>query len=382
MRTKQFDMQIGTKLGRYEISRKIGAGGMGEVFLAHDKALNRDIALKILLPEFCSDEERVQRFQYEARAVSALNHPNIITIHEIDEFDDRIFIATEFVDGVTLREKIERGELSTIDTLKIAEQVADALAVAHEAHIIHRDIKPENIMIRRDGYTKILDFGLAKPILQTNAGNEDETVRLVQTQPGMVMGSVRYMSPEQARGKPTDERTDVWSLGVVLYEMLTGQNPFDGETVSDSIAALIHVEPPQIEDVPEELQRIIRKALKKNPHERYQNIKDFALDLKDLQNELLHISHSGSRNLTKTISIGAQHTDENKTLIHHTISDENAANSGDFQKPKSFKTYFLPIAIAASLLVILTGAFFLFGNFAAEIAEIYETSSQSNDDRR
>jgi eukaryotic-like serine/threonine-protein kinase len=187
-------MIAGTKLGRYEIRRKIGAGGMGEVFLAHDKQLDRNVALKVLLPEFCCDEERVGRFKLEARTVSGLNHPNIITIHEIGEENERLYIATEFVDGVTLREKIERGDISLFDAIFIAEQVADALSVAHEARIIHRDIKPENIMIRHDGIVKILDFGLAKPSLLPNkAGAEDETVRLVKTQPGMVMGSVRYI---------------------------------------------------------------------------------------------------------------------------------------------------------------------------------------------
>lgn len=359
-------METGTKLGRYEISRKIGAGGMGEVFLAHDHALDRDVALKVLLPEFCCDDERSERFKLEARAVSALNHPNIITIHEIDEFDERLYIATEFIDGLTLREKIERGEIPLLDALKIAEQIADALAVAHEAHIIHRDIKPENIMIRRDGYAKILDFGLAKPVTHSrNGGNEDETIQLVKTQPGMVMGSVRYMSPEQARGKQTDERTDVWSLGVVLYEMLTGENPFNGETVSDSLAALIHVEPAPVENVPEELQRIIRKTLKKNPDERYQSIKDFALDLKDLQADLVHVSHSGGKNLTKTISVGANHTDENQTLIHHTASGEAAAISGEVvrsgavsNKPllRRYTTY-----AAALALIVFAGAFYYSG---------------------
>ncbi len=208
-------MLLGTKLGRYEISRQIGVGGMGEVYLAHDSQLDRDVALKVLLPEFCCDVERVQRFKLEAKAASALNHPNIITIHEIDETDDKLFIATEFVDGATLREKIQTGELTFLDSIKIAEQVADALSVAHRAHIVHRDIKPENIMIRRDGYVKILDFGLAKPT-NHHSGAEDKTVQMVKTQAGIVMGSVRYMSPEQARGKETDERTDVWSLGVVL----------------------------------------------------------------------------------------------------------------------------------------------------------------------
>jgi serine/threonine protein kinase/Tol biopolymer transport system component len=319
-------MLTGKKLGRYDIREKIGAGGMGEVYLATDEKLNRSVALKVLLPEFCCDAERVERFKLEARAASALNHPNIITIHEIDQFDDQLFIATEYVDGETVRDKIEKGEITFFDAIKIAEQSADALAVAHESHIIHRDIKPENIMIRRDGYVKILDFGLAKPILNLakTSGAEDATVQMIKTQPGLVMGSVRYMSPEQARGKATDERTDVWSLGVVLYEMLSGVNPFDGETVSDSLAALIHVEPMPLTDVPEELQRILRKALRKNAKERYQSIKDFALDLKDLRTGLERDSAENRlSHLTKAINIHRSDTSENKTLIHRTLSADN-----------------------------------------------------------
>ncbi len=317
-------MLPGTKLGRYEIREKIGSGGMGEVYLAHDDGLNRSIALKVLLPEFCADEDRVDRFRHEAKAASALNHPNIITIYEIGEDDDRIYIATEHVKGETLRELLVKGELTQLEAIGIAEQVADALAVAHEARIVHRDIKPENIMIRSDGIVKILDFGLAKPIFEGTIGAEDETVRLVDTQPGMVMGSVRYMSPEQARGKETDQRTDVWSLGVVLYEVLTGKNPFDGETISDSLAAVIHVEPAPIEDVPEELQRILRKALKKNPEVRYQSIKDFALDLRDIRLESEHVSGENDlRLLARTAGFRRQDTDENETRIHRTISSEN-----------------------------------------------------------
>ncbi len=280
-------MLSGTKIGRYEILKKIGAGGMGEVYLAHDTQLDRDVALKILLAEFSSDSGRVQRFKLEAKAASALNHPNIITIHDVDETDNLLYIATEFVDGENLRELIEKRELKLFYALRIAEQVADAIAAAHEANIIHRDIKPENIMIRRDGYAKILDFGLAKPLYrQISEGSEDALTQMVITQPGMILGSVRYMSPEQARGKITDERTDIWSLGVVLYEMLTGKNPFEGETVSDSLAAVIYLEPEPLEDIPAELQRIINKALQKNAAERYQNIKDFALDLKNLRLQL------------------------------------------------------------------------------------------------
>lgn len=317
-------MDTGTKLGRYVITREIGSGGMGQVFAAHDDQLDREVALKVLLPEFCCDAERVERFKAEARAASALNHPNIITIYEISEACDELFIVTEFVKGHTLRELIDSGELTVSETVRIAEQVAEALAVAHEAKIIHRDIKPENIMVRHDGIVKILDFGLAKPMVHQSVGREDETVQMVRTEPGIVMGSVRYMSPEQARGKETDARTDVWSLGVVLYETLTGTNPFDGETISDSLAAVIHVEPPTIDGIPDELQRIIRKALKKKAEDRYQSIRDLALDLRDLRGA--RDETSGERklsDLSRTVAMRRNDTRENETLIHRTISSEN-----------------------------------------------------------
>jgi serine/threonine protein kinase/dipeptidyl aminopeptidase/acylaminoacyl peptidase len=367
-------MISGTRLGRYEIQKKIGAGGMGEVFLAHDAQLDRNVALKVLLPEFCCDDERVHRFKLEAKAASGLNHPNIITIYEIDELDDRLFIATEFVNGETLREKIDRGELTISESIKIAEQVADALAVAHEAHIIHRDIKPENIMLRRDGYVKILDFGLAKPTaLHPTSNAEDATLQLMKTQPGIVMGSVRYMSPEQARGRETDERTDVWSLGVVLYEMLNGKNPFEGETISDSLAALIHVEPPRIEGVPEEMHRILRKALKKNASERYQSIKDFALDLKDLRSQIeQHLSDSQTRSFSKTISFEGEDTGENKTLLIHQTSPDGNTTGGRKNKwsktqantaSNSISRRFLPLAALAVFAVLVFGAWYLLPAF-------------------
>jgi serine/threonine protein kinase len=376
-------MLSGTKLGRYQIKEKIGAGGMGEVYLANDERLDRSVALKVLLPEFCCDADRVQRFKLEAKAASALNHPSIITIHEIGEENDRLYIATEFVDGETLREIIENGELSLPETIKIAEQIADALAVAHEAGIVHRDIKPENLMIRRDGYVKILDFGLAKPIfLSKTSGTEDLTVQMVKTQPGMVMGSVRYMSPEQARGKPTDGRTDVWSLGVVLYEMLTGTNPFEGETISDSLAALIHVEPQPLEDIPEELQRIVRKALRKNAAERYQSIKDFALDLKDLRVQMerdsaeIHISRP-----TKTTSVKRHSTSENATLIHRTSSATNAIGGRDTDWTKtqvhSVSTEkksprFLPLGLLAAFVILVFGSVYFLSNLFIGSAPKFE----------
>jgi serine/threonine protein kinase len=378
-------MLTGKKLGRYNIREKIGAGGMGEVYLATDEKLNRSVALKVLLPEFCCDEERVERFKLEAKAASALNHPNIITIHEIDQFDEQLFIATEFVDGETLRDLIEKGELSQIDSIKIAEQVADALAVAHESHIVHRDIKPENIMIRRDGYAKILDFGLAKPLqhLAQSASGEEATVQMIKTQPGMVMGSVRYMSPEQARGKSTDERTDVWSLGVVLYEMLSGKNPFEGETTSDSLAALIYVEPMPLKDIPEELQRIMRKALKKKADERYQSIKDFALDLRDLRADIEHDSAEHKlNNLTRAINTARHDTSENKTLIHRTLSADNdtAAQASKWSKTQINTTsagknrWLMPLGLIALVAVLGMTAWHVvpkyFGNNAPKFQSI------------
>ncbi len=384
-------MLSGTKLGRYEIRQKIGAGGMGEVYLAQDEQLDRKVALKVLLPEFCSDEERVSRFKMEAKAASALNHPNIITIYEVGIEDERLFIATEFVDGETLRDKINAGEFSYLEAIKVTEQVADALAVAHDAHIVHRDIKPDNIMIRKDGIVKILDFGLAKPIFDQTVGAEDETVRLVKTQPGMVMGSVRYMSPEQARGKETDARTDVWSLGVVLYETLTGKNPFEGETVSDSLAAVIHLEPAPLENVPEELQRIIRKALKKKSGERYQNIKDFALDLKDLRSEVEHNSaETRLSQFAKTVTIKKHDTDETKMLLHQTISAEHQTQeqrgfsktgektlSGKAQRP-----WLLPLTIILSAAILAFGGLYqlpkLFGGNAPVFQSIQASRLTDN----
>ena len=320
-------MQTGEKIGRYEIIRKIGSGGMGEVFLAHDDQLDREVALKVLLAEFCRDEQRVKRFKFEAKSVSALNHPGIITIHEIVEEDDRLFITTEHIKGATLRRKMNGGDLTLFDCVSIAEQVADALAAAHDANIVHRDIKPENIMIRGDGYAKVLDFGLAKPKLIKRPGSEEETIQMVKTQPGLVMGSVRYMSPEQARGKETDERTDIWSLGVVLYEMLTGENPFEGETISDSLAALIHKEPEIGGNLPNELKDILRKSLKKDLDERYASMSELAEDLKrtrlNMERDLATLK---AADFTKTTSLPKQRTSENETLIHKTLSAENTTS--------------------------------------------------------
>lgn len=314
-------MLVGKQLGRYEIRQRLGVGGMGEVYLAHDSQLDRDVALKILSSEFSTDESRRSRFRQEARAVSALNHPNIITIYEIGEGEHGSFIVTEHIDGNTLRDVLKHEPLSIIRILKIAEQVANALVAAHNAHIIHRDIKPENIMVRRDGIAKVLDFGLAKPIVPEDAEDGDNDV--IKTIPGMVMGSARYMSPEQARGQKVDERTDIWSLGIVLYEMLAGTSPFSGATTTDTIAEVIYKEPEPItkyvHNAPSELQRIIRRTLKKDLDERYQSIKDFAIDLKNLIYELEHES-SGEK--MRAVSTDFDMS-ENPTMIHQTSSISN-----------------------------------------------------------
>jgi serine/threonine protein kinase/Tol biopolymer transport system component len=283
----------GTRLGRYEISTQLGAGGMGEVYLAEDKHLRRPAALKILPARFTESEDRLRRFEREASAASALNHPNIITIHEIGHEDNLHFMAMEFVDGETLRARLSRTEISLKEALDIAVQIAAALGAAHEAGIVHRDIKPENIMIRRDGYVKVLDFGLAK-LTERQAATVDSQAPTIaketDTDPGTVMGTMQYMSPEQARGQLVDQRTDIWSLGVVLYEMVTGRAPFEGETTSDVIVSLLSQEPlplsQQAEEVPYELERIARKALQKDRDERYQTVKDMALDIKSLRREM------------------------------------------------------------------------------------------------
>ncbi|MEP7273785.1 MAG: serine/threonine-protein kinase, partial [Acidobacteriota bacterium] len=236
---------IGRRVGRYEIQSLLGAGGMGEVYLAHDLMLDRRIAVKILPAQFPEDEEQVQRFEREARAASALNHPNIITIHEIGQDADRHFIATEFIAGQTLRSRLAAGQINAGEAMKIAVQIASALAAAHSAGIIHRDIKPENIMVRPDGLVKLLDFGLAKP-LHTEGPLGKAPLPLVvnlQTDPKMLMGTLAYLSPEQVRGEKVDHCTDIFSLGIVIYEMLAGTRPFTGADATAVCEAILHHEP-------------------------------------------------------------------------------------------------------------------------------------------
>lgn len=275
----------------------LGQGGMGTVYLARDMGeLERTVALKFLTAEIASDSSRMQRFIQEARTVSTLNHPNILTIYEFGQADDTRFIATEFIDGTTLREHMLDGRVKLHDVLEIAAQIAAALDAAHEAGVVHRDIKPENIMIRRrDHIVKVLDFGLAKPPVRpetaaTGAADETVTQMRLLTEPGTIMGTVAYMSPEQSSGAAVDARTDIWSLGVVLYEMLAGCVPFQGKDAHRQIIAIQEQEPPHLSrftaGVPERLQEIIRKALAKDPGERYQTVKDLLIDLRSLRRKL------------------------------------------------------------------------------------------------
>jgi serine/threonine protein kinase len=283
------ELKAGQIIGHYQILSTLGKGGMGEVYLAHDKKLDRQIALKFLPHIFTQNKERLHRFEREARAASALNHPNILTIHEIGESDNHRFIAMEFVDGETLRQKISAGPLRVHEALNIAEQIASALAAANSAGIIHRDIKPENTMLRHDGYVKILDFGLAKLVEQKPRGPEDSTQALLKTSAGVVMGTANYMSPEQARGLPVDSRTDIWSLGVVLYEMLSGHPPFAGATTSDLLVAILEHEPQpltRLSHLPDTLEWIVTKALTKERDDRYQTARELLTDLRRLKQRL------------------------------------------------------------------------------------------------
>ncbi|MGC2626251.1 MAG: protein kinase [Candidatus Udaeobacter sp.] len=283
---------VGQLIGHYRIESLIGVGGMGEVYLARDERLGRKAALKLLPDNLTIDEAQLSRFKNEARSASALNHPNILTVYEIGAEGDRQFIATEFIEGVTLRVSITCGRIKPHAALEIAVQVASALAAAHAAGVVHRDIKPENIMLRPDGYVKVLDFGIAKLTEQRVASDDHttETTATLQTRPGSVLGTARYMSPEQARGQKVDARSDIWSLGVVLYEMVGGSPPFHGETPSDCIAAILTTEPPSLSgvlpDVPLKLESVLQKALRKNSDERYQTTKEMLADLSSLKSEL------------------------------------------------------------------------------------------------
>lgn len=326
----------GTRLDRYEIISQIGVGGMGVVYLAQDMKLERTVALKVLTADVANDQMRMQRFIQEAKAASALNHPNILTIHEIGIFDSTNFIATEYIDGVPLRQQLNKTHLTIAEAVDIAIQVASALAEAHKSNIVHRDIKPDNIMLRRDGYVKVLDFGLAKlleqPVIRQRPDSNAST--FIETEPGIVMGTVTYMSPEQARGMPVDGRSDIWSLGIVIYEMVAYRPPFKGDTASDVISLILQRQLPPLErfvpSVPAELERIIKKALVKDRDERYQTARDLFLDLKQLK-QRLDVDAELKRNLPSGIrEQAAASTTSNQTTVD--IVDRTDPSTGEVNR--------------------------------------------------
>src|SRR5213594_3919632 len=285
----------GARLGRYEIKSQLGAGGMGEVYLAQETKLDRKIALKILPADLAANQDRMRRFTQEAKAAAALNHPNIATIHEIGESDGVNFIAMEFIDGATLRERIHQGQTDLSKLLRYLQHTADGLAKAHAAGIVHRDLKPDNIMVTRDGHAKLLDFGLAKlvepqgdPLTSSDVLASDMATAL-HSAPGLVRGTAGYMAPEQAKGKTreVDHRSDVFSFGCILYETVTGKRAFAGQDMLDSLHKIVYGPTPLIKETtpnaPDELQRIVRRCLAKDPDERYQTIKDVAIELKEVR---------------------------------------------------------------------------------------------------
>jgi serine/threonine protein kinase len=306
----------GQQFGSYEILEALGEGGMGEVYLARDARLGRTVALKVLAHEISQDQRRMQRFRQEAKVASSLNQPNILTVFEFGEVDGLTFLATEFVDGETLRDYLYGKRLKVGDILDIGSQMLAALDAAHEAHIVHRDMKPENVMIRhRDRVVKVLDFGLAKVAekrASTITSEASEAATAFKTSPGTIVGTIRYLSPEQARGGAIDERTDIWSTGVILYEMVAGVVPFSGVTSSHTIVQILEKDPAPLSklgNAPPELERIILKAMAKSPDERYQTAKDMLIDLRSLKKRL-DLEMEIQRTSSPTTSIAAIQTEE------------------------------------------------------------------------
>ena len=381
-------LDVGTQLGRYEIRSKIGEGGMGEVYLAQDTKLDRKVAVKILPADLAANQDRMRRFVQEAKAASALNHPNIITIYEVDETESGHFIATEFIDGETLREHERRSSLALNESLDVAIQIAGALMAAHDAGIVHRDIKPENVMMRRDGIIKVLDFGLAKLVGPSAGATDSEaaTRAMVNTGPGVVMGTMNYMSPEQARGVELDARTDIWSLGVVLYEMVTGHVPFEGTTSSDVIARILEREPAPLarftRDAPEALEWIVSKALSRDRGERYQTAREMLADLKKLRRRL-DLNSEMERSVAPEVSAGA--TGSISSSLGMTGTTRESAALTDASRPtratssaeylvSEIKRHKTSLTFVAALLVVLAAAlivgFYRFSNRNKTVATL------------
>ncbi len=356
--TSPDELSAGQRFGRFEILSTLGRGGMGEVYLAKDSRLGRNVALKFLCRSFMNDPDRLRRFEQEARAASALNQPSILTIHEIGEADGRSFIATEYIEGETLRQRLRHTPLTIAEALEIARQVAAALAVAHAAGIIHRDIKPENIMLRSDGLVKVLDFGLAK-LSHPEIGPEDLTQSFVKTSAGMVMGTVAYMSPEQARGLSVDARTDIWSLGVTLYEMLAGSPPFTGATNSDVLVAVLEHAPPSlslaISDVSRLLDALVMKSLTKDLDKRYQSANEILNDTRDIQRAL----NSASEPERASSSTRRQASDLVVRRTNEVLSETKSLSPSQAKSPILLRSPWLLATIAFVGLAVVVANYFL-----------------------
>lgn len=360
-------LQKGQQLGAYLILDHLGTGGMGEVYLAQDSRLDRTVALKILAPEVAGDKRRMQRFRQEARVTSSLNQPNILTIFEFGEEGSMTFLASEFVDGETLREHVRAKRLKLNEILEITIQLLAALDAAHEAGIVHRDIKPENVMIRRrDRVVKVLDFGLAKVVEKKIGSLNSEAVTLTEfrTAPGLIMGTVNYMSPEQAQAKTVDARSDIWSVGVMLYEMVTGTNPFGGSTSAHTIVEILEKEPAPLAraggaEVPAELQRIVSKSIAKNPDERYQTAKDMLIDLRNLNKRLevdaeIQTQTSGSDRSKQVLVIALVAIVAAVAAVIAVNAWRSARNRTTETPPVSTNAPPVPVAVARSLTYSIT----------------------------
>jgi eukaryotic-like serine/threonine-protein kinase len=274
---------IGTRLAHYEITSHLGTGGMGEVYRARDTKLRRDVAIKLLPEAFTHDAERAARFEREARVLASLNHPNIAAIHGLEESGDRKFLVMELVEGETLAERIKRGPIPIEESLGIAKQICEALEAAHEKGIIHRDLKPANVKITPDGKVKVLDFGLAKAFESESAMaalSNSPTLSMAATNAGVILGTAAYMSPEQTRGKVVDKRADIWAFGVVLYEMITGKQLFEGEDLTETLASVVKQQP-DLSEVPPNVRRVLDKCLQKDPKKRLRDISSVALLLEE-----------------------------------------------------------------------------------------------------
>src|SRR6266404_1845521 len=361
---------LGREIGPYKIIDELGSGGMGEVYLAQDARLDRLVALKVLPAYFVSDDARLGRFQREARAASALNHPNILTIHEVGDLDGVHFIATEFIDGHTIRELIAAGDLSIADVLDLVGQVAAALSAAHAAGIVHRDIKPENIMRRGDGIVKVLDFGIVKLLEQTQP--ETSTYTRSQTETGAVLGTVGYMSPEQARGLEVDERTDIWSLGVVLYEMLAHRPPFTGATRMDTIVAILEREPSPLLQRNDDpllfgLWTIVARTLQKEAADRYQSAVELLSDLSVLRQRLEIIGCSTVQiafsSVGQTLS-GVSVALDNKAGVLRVAPDR--LSSSWLGESNGYRRYRLLALSVVMMVTLVLGGVFLYRRFGPQ----------------